>query len=68
VEKIVVGVDGMSCQGCVKNLTGALQALPGVQSVSVSLEDAQASIVYDSGKTSPADFKTAIEAAGFDAR
>jgi len=67
MEKVVVGVGGMSCQGCVKNVTGALQALPGVQSVSVSLEQAQASIIYDAGATTPADFRNAIEAAGFDA-
>ena len=31
MQEIVIGVGGMSCQGCVKNVTGVLQALPGVR-------------------------------------
>lgn len=30
-KQAVIGVGGMSCQGCVKNVTGVLQALPGVE-------------------------------------
>ena len=56
----------MSCQGCVKNVTGVLQALPGVASVAVSLEAAKAHIVYDESKVGAGEFKAAIEGAGFD--
>jgi copper chaperone len=56
----------MSCQGCVKNVTGVLQALPGVERVQVSLESGQASIVYDPDAVGAAQFKEAIEGAGFD--
>jgi len=66
MERIVVGVDGMSCQGCVKNVTGVLQALPGVEQVEVSLEAKQASIVFDPAKVGAAQFRQAIEGAGFD--
>jgi copper chaperone CopZ len=38
MEEVLIKVGGMSCQGCVKNLTGALSATPGVASVVVSLE------------------------------
>lgn len=31
-------VTGLSCQSCVKHVTGAISALSGVQSVSVDLE------------------------------
>ena len=44
MQEIVIGVGGMSCQGCVKNVTGVLQALPGVERVLVSLEAEQATI------------------------
>lgn len=30
MKHLAVGVAGMSCQGCVKNVTSVLQALPGV--------------------------------------
>lgn len=66
MEQIVMGVGGMSCQGCVKNVTGVLLALPGVEQVEVSLEEAQASISYDPQKASLSQFKEAVENAGFD--
>jgi len=66
MEQIVIGVGGMSCQGCVKNVTGVLLALPGVERVEVSLEAGQASIAYDSQKANPSQFKEAVENAGFD--
>jgi copper chaperone len=66
MERTVVGVDGMSCQGCVKNVTGVLQALPGVEQVEVSLEAKQASIVFDPARVGAAQFRQAIEGAGFD--
>jgi copper chaperone len=66
MERIVVGVGGMSCQGCVKNVTGVLLALPGVEQVEVSLEAKQASIVFDPAKVGASQFNAAIEDAGFD--
>jgi copper chaperone len=66
MEQIVIGVGGMSCQGCVKNVTGVLQGLPGVSSVEVSLDAAQASISYDAAKVGRPQFVEAIENAGFD--
>jgi copper chaperone len=66
MEDCVIGIGGMSCQGCVKNVTGVLQALPGVEQVSVSLEDGQARLVFDPLKSSFPQFKAAIEDAGFD--
>jgi copper chaperone len=66
MEEIVMGVGGMSCQGCVKNISGVLQALPGVAQVDVSLEAAQARIAYDPATVGVAQFKEAIEGAGFD--
>jgi copper chaperone len=66
MKEIDLGVGGMSCQGCVRNVTGVLQALPGVASVAVSLEAQKAHVVYDEGKVGVAQFNAAIEAAGFD--
>ena len=65
-KQTVIGVGGMSCQGCVKNVTGVLQALPGVEQVEVSLEQAQATIIFDEARVGEAQFRDAIEDAGFD--
>jgi len=67
MERLVMGVGGMSCQGCVKNVTGVLKALPGVEQVEVSLEAERATIDFDSTQVGLPQFKDAIEGAGFDA-
>ena len=66
MEKIDIGVGGMSCQGCVKNVTGVLRALPGVSEVKVVLETATASIAYDPATVGAEQLRAAIEGAGFD--
>ncbi len=44
-------VTGLSCQSCVKHVTGALTGLPGVDSVRIELETGGASTVFvESGR------------------
>ena len=62
-----IKVGGMSCQGCVRNVTGVLQALPGVAAVDVSLEAGEARVRHDPAQSDVAALKAAIEDAGFDA-
>jgi len=57
-----VRVDGMSCGGCVKKLTGRLQDADGVESVEVSLEPGLA-VVH--GPISVPAVHAVIEEAGF---
>ena len=66
MQQIVIRIGGMSCQGCVKNVTRVLQALPGIDRVDVSLEAGQASITFEPEKANVSQFKQAIEDAGFD--
>ena len=61
-------IEGMSCQGCVKSVTGAISMLPGVETVDVSLERKSATVGYDAASLKPAAILAAIEAAGFEAR
>lgn len=67
MDSITIKVGGMSCQGCVKNVTTVLKALPGVADAAVSLEAGQAAVRYDGQQVTPAAMREAIEAAGFDA-
>jgi copper chaperone len=60
-------VEGMSCGGCVKSVTGAVTRVPGVTSVEVSLERRAATVEYDGAAVTPAAIVAAIEAAGFEA-
>lgn len=67
MENTVIKIQGMSCQGCVKNITGVLTALAGVASAEVSLEAAEARVAFDAQAVSRAALVAAIEDAGFDA-
>lgn len=67
MENTIIKVDGMSCQGCVKNITGLLSSLEGVGQVEVSLEAGEARVSFDSQKLSRTALCAAIEDAGFDA-
>lgn len=67
MQETIVKVGGMSCQGCVKNITGVLEKLPGVSAVAVSLEAGEARVSHDPAQSDVSALKAAIEDAGFDA-
>lgn len=57
-------ISGMTCGGCVAAATKALQGVPGVQRVQVSLEERAALITADERVTDTA-LDAAITKAGF---
>jgi copper chaperone len=65
-SEVTIRVEGMSCGGCVRNVTGVLKALPGVIDAEVSLDSAQARVSYDPAAVSVEQMREAIEEAGFD--
>ena len=67
MENTVIKIGGMSCQGCVKNITGVLTGLAGVTAAEVSLETAEAKVSFDPAAVSREALLGAIEDAGFDA-
>ena len=67
MEESLIKVGGMSCQGCVKNISGLLLATPGVVSAEVSLDAGEARVVFDPQQVQRAALLEAIEDAGFDA-
>ena len=68
MARTVLKVGGMSCQGCVKNVTGVLTALAGVSAAEVSLEKSEAVVDYDDAKLKREDLEAAVNDAGFDAK
>lgn len=66
MKSLTIHIDGMTCNGCVKGVVRALEALP-VADVAVSLEDKRATLQYDDSQTSVEALIEAIENAGFDA-
>ena len=67
MESTLIKIDGMSCGGCVKSISGLLSAMPGVAKVDVSLSEAQAVVEFDPQALSRGDLLEAIAAAGFEA-
>ena len=62
-------VDGMNCNNCAGKVTTALQAIPGVHSVTVSLEARRATVRWQAGATAnPVPLVAALDAAGYPAR
>ena len=66
MKKVILGIEGMHCEGCSNRLTKVLQALDGVSLAKVSLENKNAEVEYDEDKIDFDDIKQAIEDAGFE--
>ena len=62
---ITLSVTGMTCDHCVRSVTKALQAVAGVEKVSVSLDTGRARV---DGKAVPAALIRAIEDEGYKAQ
>ena len=62
-----LNIQGMTCGGCVKSVTNALQREDGVSTVEVVLEKGTATVEYDPAITEPATRAAAIDDIGFEA-
>jgi copper chaperone len=65
IESVVLTVDGMKCGGCETNVTGKLETIIGVVSVSASHQDKEISVKFDTEITSMDSIINAITDAGF---
>jgi copper chaperone CopZ len=61
----IVKVTGMTCGGCISNVTHALKAVSGVSDVNVSLSAGEATVKFDERVTSPEKLKSAVKGAGY---
>jgi len=64
-ETQTIGIDGMTCEKCVKTLTKGLKSVNGIKDVNVDLNDATATVTYDTTKTDIPAIHDAILAAGY---
>jgi copper chaperone len=67
METVELKIEGLHCEGCVKSVTRMLGGIAGVEKVDVSLAEGKADVRFDPGRTGVADFKRAVERAGFKA-
>ena len=66
MEKTILNVDGMSCEHCVKAITKAVSALPGIHSVDVNLEAKTVTVAHDTAQTPPDKIRFEIEEQGYE--
>jgi copper chaperone len=66
MQDATIKVGGMSCSHCVKAVTDAVGALPGVAGVKVSLEAGTAEVSFDPAAVSLEKIKSEIEDQGYD--
>ena len=63
--KIILNVEGMSCEHCKKRVESALNAIEGVASSSVNLTNKEVTIEYDKSSISDNKLNNTIEEAGY---
>lgn len=66
MEKTLLNVDGMSCEHCVKAITKAVGALPGVAGVNVDLAAKTVTVEHDAAQSPPNKIKAEIEDQGYE--
>ena len=67
-KKLELTIEGMSCQHCVKAVRGAIEKLPGVQAVEVSLERKKASVTIDPSQVGLPAIQAAVEEEGYEVK
>ena len=66
MQTVTLGISGMTCGGCVRNVTNVLKGLDGVAKAEVSLEKNNAVVDYDPGKVGLEQLKRSVVEAGFE--
>jgi len=65
VVESTINIGGMSCDMCVASIEKGINALDGIVSVAVSLNDSNAVVSYDKSKVDVAKIEKAIEGRGY---
>jgi len=64
-EKLVLNVEGMSCNHCVNSIKKAVEDIDGVISVDVNLDKKTVTVEYNQDKAKADYIKEAIEDEGY---
>lgn len=66
-KKACFTVEGMTCAACTVTTKAAIKKLDGIESISVSLDDKKAEVLYNDAKTNPNEIKNKIDSVGYKA-
>ncbi len=65
MTRVELPVEGMTCNNCVRHVTEALEAVPGVEHAEVSLEEKRATVDVNDGVASRDQLAAAVQKAGY---
>lgn len=68
IQTLILKIEDMSCQACVKSVTNAILQVNGVQDCVVNLDNHQASVTYDDTLTDVKTLQSVVEELGFDVK
>ncbi|HWJ77263.1 MAG TPA: copper chaperone CopZ [Niallia sp.] len=68
MENIVLKVEGMSCNHCVKAVEGSVEKLSGVTAVEVNLAEGLVNVEYDKNQVTLETIKDTIDDQGYDVK
>ena len=68
LSSAVIDIEGMTCKSCVSNIESNVSAASGVASITVSLQDKTAEVVFDPTLTTAQGVADAIDELGFEAK
>ncbi|SYZ74802.1 hypothetical protein TRIP_C90430 [Candidatus Zixiibacteriota bacterium] len=66
-NKILLKINGMSCNGCAANVQRALKSVAGVSSAEVNLPSKSAVVFYEGNPPSMQQLTEAVKKAGYEA-
>jgi copper chaperone len=64
-EDTTISVPEISCEHCVKTINGALDALPGIESVNTDLDSKTVHLRYDPAQVSMDTIEATLDDAGY---
>ena len=64
MKKINLKIEGMSCDGCKRTVTIAIEDLKGIESVNVDLEKKEAEVVFNDSVLSKEEIIEAVNNTG----
>lgn len=66
-QRVVLAVQGMSCESCERTVSAMLRRTPGVLTATVSVARGEAVVTYDPARTTPADLARVVRQLGYEA-
>jgi len=66
MERLTVGVGGMTCANCATTVGDALESVTGVESATANFAADEATVEYDPAETEPAAVVAAVREAGYE--